>query len=365
MSVGVDPRSPSSLHGPPPAAASAPRRSGGLFRNRSIWAKSPLLLLRFPAILLAVFFSIVILSMASSLGPLYRSATANATLTDQLRSVPRWQAGLTVVSVAQVAGRLPVSSPFHVLLAETLLEGRDDLLHEALAGARGLGPERLSILATARAVVNPSVHRPPIVVRPFTGTGAFSHVQLISGGGTDGLWFPESVASKLALHPGDRAAIDLGEKRVGVRVAAVYRDLDTEHLTEYWAPLAGWIKAPLPDQPLPPTLILADQDTLHDLEGRVHDPSAVFEWLFPLARTDLTLEDGATLADTLQRLKFGLNDPTSRYFGFFLSPSIRASFPDLYRRAQEVATSLQGPIESLTLTGVIVAFLVVSAAGIY
>src|SRR6266542_1145862 len=121
-----------------PAEGALPRtgrvRGAGLLRRatrRSMWVQAPFLLIRFPALLLAVGGAIAVLVAAVASGPLFLSSAQNAALEKQLAPVSRWNGGLTVVATGRMAGRMPYDSPYGVVTAESLFEQRDRLLREA------------------------------------------------------------------------------------------------------------------------------------------------------------------------------------------------------------------------------------------
>ena len=92
-------------------------RGGGLLRRatrRSMWVQAPFLLIRFPALLLAVGGAIAVLVAAVASGPLFLSSAQNAALEKQLAPVSRWNGGLTIVATGRVAGPLPYGSPYGV-----------------------------------------------------------------------------------------------------------------------------------------------------------------------------------------------------------------------------------------------------------
>jgi hypothetical protein len=78
-----------------------PRHDGdhrdGQLGGNPMWSKAPLVLRRFPAILVAIIVSAVILAVSSAAGPLFLSSAASASLADGVARTTPFSAGLSVV----------------------------------------------------------------------------------------------------------------------------------------------------------------------------------------------------------------------------------------------------------------------------
>src|SRR2546426_8080357 len=86
-----------------------PARDGGArtrlgLATASPWLRPPLLLVRFPGLLLAIGSALVILSVAGAASPLFLSSAGNAMLQDGITATCPWDVALTHQTHAPVAG---------------------------------------------------------------------------------------------------------------------------------------------------------------------------------------------------------------------------------------------------------------------
>src|SRR5438034_7415246 len=311
-------------------AGRARTRAAGLFRRavrRSMWLQAPLLLLRFPALLLAVGGAIAVLVAAVASGPLFLSSAQNAALEKHLAVVSRWNGGLTVVATGRVSGRLPYDSSYGVATAETLFNQRDGLLREAATKLRGLSPEVLTILGSAGQATLPGRLIPSESVRLVYRDGALDHVERTAGRVGTGVWIPDRTAKTLGIRPGDTFVLRLANGTTRVPVAGVYRDLSKDPLPDFWSPLYTYIQPYGVNRVLPPAVAIADRATLSKLEGRLQDDAA-FRWEFPLASHRMTIENARVLTAGLQQLQVEIRGSVPPFSGLFHYPTVFSLFPD-------------------------------------
>jgi putative ABC transport system permease protein len=331
-----------------------------------MWVQAPFLLLRFPALLLAVTGALAVLVVAVASGPLFLSSAQNAALEKQLASVSRWNGGLTVVATGRVAGRIPYDSPYGVQTAEDLFERRATLLDQATAQLSGLTPAVLTIIGSggqaSRAGPVPRFEAARLLYRD----GALSRIDRVAGVPGNGVWISDRIAKKLRLGPGGSFVLTLSSGSVSVPVTGVFRDLARRPLPEFWSSLSTYIEpyAAGSELVLPPALVLADRDTFSKLERRLQDDGS-FEWQFPLRTRRMTIEDAGVLADGLQRLVVNIKGSVPPFSGYFSYPTVFTLLPDAVEQAQATAFALRGPVGTLSLAGVIVALALVGATGIF
>lgn len=340
---------------------------GGFLRpatRRSMWVQAPFLLVRFPALLLAVGGAIAVLVAAVASGPLFLSSAQNAALEKQLAAVSRWNGGLTVVATGRVSGRMPYDSPYGVATAEDLFERRDALLRDAASQLRGLSPAVITVIGSA-GQASPPGHLPLTgVLRLLYRDGALGQIERLAGPVGNGVWIPDRTARELHLRPGHTFVLTLSSGTARVRVAGVYRDLLEEPLTEFWSPLSTLIEPYGVNRVLPPALVLADRSTFSKLEGLLHD-DASFRWEFPLRSRRMTIENARVLAAGLQRLQVSIAGSVPPFSGYFRYPTVFTLLPDAVDQADATAFALEGPVGTLSLAAVIVALALVAATGIF
>src|SRR5437667_12560618 len=90
--------------GPPAGRARStshrPARDGGIRTKLGLvaaspWLRAPLLLVRFPGLLLAIGSALVILSVAGAASPLFLSSAGNAMRQDGIQATCPWDVALT------------------------------------------------------------------------------------------------------------------------------------------------------------------------------------------------------------------------------------------------------------------------------
>jgi putative ABC transport system permease protein len=214
---------------------------------------------------------------------------------------------------------------------------------------------------------------PPV---PVEANGASAPVQLAARDGfaahlrrlataegkvaTDGVWVPESVATALKLRPGQAVAVGTVPR---VRVAGIYQDLTAgdRPLDPFWSPLSGALAVKLIDQP-PPPLLLAEPEPLAEL-GRQLAASGRLEWNWYLPPGRLTVPAVETLVPQIERVRLDISDPLS----LLAARQATASSPlaDAVARARATEVALTGPVETISVTGRVLALALLAAAGLY
>src|SRR6266581_3010235 len=161
------------------------------------WARAPLVPLRYPSLLLAIFLSAVVVGTATAAAPLFLSSAGSAALRGGIERASRWEAGLTVTAYGRVTGGSAGGAS-----SQELFLRRSAYLRQLVAGVSGLGPEVVTILGTTATV---AVSRSPVAgsaagtppgtaptVQLIARSGASTHVQAVAAGrpacGCRGRW---------------------------------------------------------------------------------------------------------------------------------------------------------------------------------
>jgi putative ABC transport system permease protein len=349
---GRRPRRPPDVAAPAPAPAPA---AGRRLRGGSLWAKVPLLLVRYPGALLAILGASLVIGLAASSDTMFMSSTGSAALQFSVERAREGFAGL----------RADAEGP----VVPTAIRYREELLHRAVRGIPGLGSLRTIVVSTDQAVVRETghVHGADRSVRLATSTGFLSQVDIVQGTPGPGWWVSRNVARQMRIGPG--AHLDLAVTddfgvptgaRVGITVTGVYRDLCLTPERPYWIPLTQYIQ--LSGDTCPPPLLLGDEATYLRAESVLADDGE-FHWELPVDTRGLTLPAARRLAAALKRPADQLADPLARLGAAFSGGGL--GLPPIVEEAQATNDSLAGSVHALSLAGRLLALLVVAIAGVY
>jgi len=329
-----------------------------------MWARAPLLLLRFPGVFLALAGATMVLGLTASSGHLFLSSAGTAALDQAVQGTSQAASGLS----------LGLSGP----LAPDRVRYRERLVREATAGFVGLGAMRTSLIDKSTVEVGPGPGPGRFGQGPFvqlaTRTGFERHLDVLEKGTGKGWWVPQTVARRLHVHPGQMVHLDVGQIIIGrgfqplgpafeLPVAGVYRDLSRIPPSPFWAPVSEFINpSPQALAERPPPFLLADEDEFLRVES-------AFVWSgeirieVPVDTQRATLPTAKALAGRLERLEGQVQDPTTGLGAAFLSGT--TVLPSLVEEAERTVQGLAGPVDSVALAGRLVALAVVVGAGIY
>jgi len=332
-----------------------PRRAG------STWRRSPFLLVRFPAVFVAIFGAAVVLGVSAAAGHLFLSSAGTEALRLGIaRSSPSFS-GLTV----NLDG--PISAD--------RVAFRERLLDQAAGGVAGLGSPVFSAVDHSTIGVGPfrQGHVRQVVVA--TRTGFLGHVHVLARSGRAGWWVPESIASQMHLHAGGTIEIAVGDVAVGLGfaptsppielpIAGMYRDLASRPVTSFWQPLYEFIyqQGEGVDAAVPPPFLLADPRRLLDLERTLQGQGRL-QWELPVDAANVTLEDARSVAGSIQRIEADMSNPDRQVGAAFFEHT--SGLGTLVKQADETATALAGSVGVIGWAGRIVALAVFVAAGVY
>ena len=308
----------------------------------SPWRRGPLLLFRTPGVFIACAVAMAVLAMAASSGVLFLSSAGTAALHNEaaLECPEASQPGITN---DQGPARLPTAAQ----TATGLQRGNASV--RAAMFASGLPAPYL----VAESTVPISSDQADDVTL-FARQGAVSHVDVVSEGAGSGVWVPQSFATARNLHVGSRLALGTGV----APVVGIYRDLAPSafvplfELPRYWCTWQQQI-VPTPFN-RPPPLLITDLPTLEATGSTItatwYEPGRVESATVPKVERSLS----ATSAAVSSLNPHG----TSTY-------QLVTDLKYLLAKAERERTGLRGAVVPIDIAGILVAALLVAAAGTF
>ena len=311
--------------------------------------KTPFRLIHFPGVALAIAGAALVLAAVTVSTRLFLPAAGDAALQQELGQIggvpalsvvlfspigPNELAALSRQVEGVVGGRVPrLGEPVRTMLGPPVALAAGDTTASVQLAARDGFAGHLRRLATAE------------------GTAA-----------EDGVWVPESVATALRLRPGQAVAVGTAP-RARTRVAGIYQDLTggDRPLDPFWSPLSGALAVRKVGEE-PPQLLLAEPVLLAEL-GRQLGATARLEWNYYLPPGRLTVPTVETLVPQIDRVRLDISDPVSVLAARQATASSPLATAVASAHATEVA--LTGPVETISVTGRILALALLAAAGLY
>jgi putative ABC transport system permease protein len=341
------------------------------------WIRAPLLLFRYPGLLVAIGTAVLILAVAGAASPLFLSSAGNATLQRGIADTCSWEVGAKITKNAPIAGHAFSFSfgegPRQSSLSR--VQETDGYLRSRMG--RGLqhvgrveGDISSSTTSATKTGGDPTVSGP---VRLYTRDGGLDHVTKVTSGRRSGVWIPDTVANELGLKPGDSmtftGSLAHSSKTAKAPVAGVYRDLLSQPPSDYWCaqfhliyPLSAF------ENSNPPSLVMMDRPTFLQLTKKLGERDATFTYDLPVQAEGLTLKEAETLSAGLKSLltDLGASNPFGGPSGGFSGAARRSStLPSLVEAADATVVSLRRSVDTISLAGRLVALAVIAASGIY
>jgi len=201
-------------------------------------------------------------------------------------------------------------------------------------------------------------------VRLAARDGFAGHIQALERAGGDGAWLPNTATSSLGVRAGQTVRLGL-PPGVRVRVAGVYRDLATsdQPLDRFWSPLGNVIYTLDRERTTPLGLVLVDPDRFLELTRRLESPGRL-EWDFYPESDRLTLPEADRLAAQIQAVQGATGGPWAEQTGL-RRVTTATPIADVVRHAHATLAALTGPVESISLTGRLLALALVAAAAVF
>jgi putative ABC transport system permease protein len=341
-------------------------------RSNPLWARSPLVLLRYPGLLVSVVAGALLLAVAASSSPLFLSSVASSALRQEVQDATAFGAGFTLEQSEFFIGTRPTVD------FSTYAE-RDEALTKTARDIPGLGPRILTLLGAQVSAAPTDDSSRSEIVALLHRTDALSHVTRLAGEG-EGVWIAHNRAEQLGVGPGDSLTLtyeNQGFRTNGrpsvrtttVRIAGVYRALWSQPDTPYWRNLYELIYPPNPDAPPPPAFLLLDEATYGEINADLRAFPNDVQWEFPLADLSPTLEQAKRLDGDLDALQASLQTRSTPEARTMRCGELRCStatlLPTVIRETEEEVSGLRGPADLLATAGTLVALAVVAAAGAF
>jgi putative ABC transport system permease protein len=347
------------------------RAMGRVEKIGPLWIKAPLVLLRFPRLLLSVGFGAFLLCMAVAVEPLFISAEASHLLAGKIAQPTTTRYGAGLLFQLQVAPLpfAPHSSGTGLAPRLAEIDSRFSKMTRPLLGPvirTELGPDLIA------STPGQSGSEPLAL---FSGTDVLGQVDVLERGSSTGVWLADLTARSLGVSPGATITITNGPTHgVSVPVAGIYRALVNEPRSGYWQPWEQYIDPRCVDCSVPPPFALADHATLDRLFAALGIYSETYGWQAPVASgSPLALDQAGSIAMLVTRFEDQASDPSSvfaccetNYAGRYqLTARISSDMPSVVSSVQRDMASRQGSAQVVQAAGVLVALVVIGAAAVF
>lgn len=344
-----------------------------------LWARAPLTLFRFRALLLSVVGASALLSLAVAVGPLFLSATANAGLADALRETGRFSSGYSIVRNDPIDPKY-LQRKFAIRgraqRREQTFEIRDKRLSAEFARVPGVG-DRVATVIGPDVVASAPATSDGLAVRPIARTGAADEVDVISSVPGDGVLVPDIIAGDLGIQPGETLRLSTSDStsHVLVPVKGIYRALSETPLSRYWQSLGNEIQLQLPAGVLPPPFVIASHARATEIIERLTPREAQFRWEFPLESPGgLNLEEAGAISREFERITAEIGRARSRLAKLFYwcpcyinsAPAeLRSTLDAAVRAALDRQRGLSAPLGLISNAGALIALTLLGTIAAY
>ena len=321
-----------------------------------LWRKAPVLLLRYPEILLATATTAFILAIVTAAHPLFLSAAGTAAVTAHTEDLPSPLAGVRIAQYGPIPGQS---------LEESTAK-RSDALAQLFAGIDGVGDPLVTTLGVAPRLTAATGAGRAWTVQLMSRTHAVEHLDHEAGTpGDHGVWVPNFIARDLELSPGDDIVLSNGPDRARTEIAGIYRGLLFGRPTDYWETLSEYIYPPAGDDDPPPQFLIAGPQLFYELDNELHDSRPLVRWEFPLERGRVSLTDAEQLVDDVRSVGAQIDDGGSAAGTLFSFAEFFTPLPDLVESAAQTVGGIEGTIGLLSVASTVVAVIMIAAACIY
>jgi hypothetical protein len=338
---------------------------GSLGGADPLWSKAPLLLLRFPGLLVSIAVGALLLALAASAYPLFISASASELVKARIDdpSYTRWAVGMMYRN-----GAMPLPGPGRFGKVEPRA---DELFDRLVATSPYLGEPVESSLGKVVpvSVLGQSEERD---TRLFAGDQAISHVEILEGSPGDGALVPDLVADALDISPGERIVVGSPDDgTVTLTVDGIYRSLYRGGASGYWRPWNDELVLYCSNCAPPPQAVIVPMDRFVGVARAIGLDHSGYAWQAPVRR-ELTLQE----AEEAARIAFAISDEIDAasvldrcFISFFCNvrngPVWGSSIDDVVNDVHGRLVAIEGPARLLRLAGMLLAFVVVAGAGAF
>jgi putative ABC transport system permease protein len=339
-----------------------------------LWRKAPFAMRRYPGLFASLTLGALLLSLAAVALPIFVSATTSDLLRRQVDAagVSRYGAGMEYHTTP--------------LRFDTRAGTGEEPLYDRLADVFAREAARSPVLGgTVEGVMGSVIDVMPQggsaelrEGRLFAGTDAGVHVEMLAGTADDGVTMPDLIADALGVGVGDAVTLTgRGGRTATVVVGGIYRGLYAKPTPGYWQPWDDQIHnitctdcAPLPQ------FILVARDQLIRLERQLGRGAADFTWRAPLATSSITLQEALLLRSFAADFRTAISDPGSELGALFHccveqvvfaqgEIAFRTYMPKVIDAVDARVAAIEAPGRILRTAGLLVASLVVAAAGMF
>lgn len=338
--------------------------------NNPLYTKAPLLLTRFPVLLIGLVLGVMLLAVVIAAFPLGLSAAGSRFLQGEVRKgvATRYGVGINYQNE-------------NVRLEGKLYERQEALFEREMSRLEVLDETLTSIRGPLVSVEAGGDGRDG---RLFYRENHIHHVELLAG--EPGLLVADSVADPLGIGPGESITLKAGRSKVTVRVDGIYAALYREAPTGFWRPWRQSIYPPCPGDPgtsgctPPPAFVLADEKTVLELSEALGERGAVFGFDAPLKNVGtFTLEDARELESDYQDLARRMAAPGTELHDVFLccghqyireeryltETRLSSVVPQILSQAEQRLDAAEVPGRLLQIIAIAVATAAVFSAALY
>lgn len=326
------------------------------------------MLLRYPGLFVALAVGALLLVLAAAAYPLFVSASAGELLAERIDDPlvtsfgagPRYRHGSMPLEGARDPGSAvtKIDAAFHRLV--------DPVPHLGPIVATTLGPP-----ISVSNIEGDQVRE----VRPFVGDEVIANVSGIAGEGTSGTWMPQLAAEALGVGPGDQIVLTEGRHDMTLTVDGVYRDIFREPGDGYWRPWNDEVVLYCEDCPPPPQPLIVDPPVFEELVSTLRLDRGGVAWQAPV-EPGLTFDDVLEVQHELAGVSERVADVSTRegrlfqrcytrFCGGTNAPSYTSSIGEVVTQVQRRLAAVESPAELLRVAGLLVALVVVAAAGAF
>lgn len=339
----------------------------GRRRSHPLWAKAPGVLLRYPGLFASLAAGALLLALVASSYPIFISATSSVAVEKQVDRVTRFGAGFALERT------FPIGGPEQ----DESFRKRTQIFQRRIDAQPHLAKPVVTIMAEdpyeVRSAENPDLQSQNLLV---ARSGALQHVRVVEGSEGDGVWISHFTADNLNLEPGDEMVLapPFTGKETEVEVDGVYEALSEVPRTPYWRLLVQEIYPRLDlDAGPPPPLMLADLDRVSDIARAAGEEDARYVWEAPVSLRDpMTLEEARELQSFISGIDAGIRDfgsELSRWFRCFRcfsdDPQVNTQISGVLSETEDRLTPVEGPVQLLLTAGLLVALIIIAAAGAF
>lgn len=325
------------------------------------WTRAVRLLWRRPSVVVALAGTAAILAVTAASTPLFVASAGNAALHHQLAATCAYTDGGYIR--AQIPARVPAAQ------WPSYIDHRRDAV---LAAAAGLHHHTPLVVSEHVRLDARRANGERLLQTLLTRDGALAHVDILERWGSSGVWLSDTAVSELRLQRGSRLAIvnDLPDRvgtlrpvELALPIAGVYRDIAKAPVAPFWCSLRPVIYPPSIGSDVPtPSVALLDPAQFRSVVAKLTPGNVTQQFELPLTTQGLTTAAAHDTAREILRWRQSLD--ASPWFD--PNGSVRASGGDLghlVERADLVRSSLRSTVGPVTVAGVLVALLLLGAAG--